>query len=265
MKKALFLFAVVASFAGLTAKAQIFYQDISPDVVLSTWNEKEIRIDSSAGAVLNYGDPGNLTIWNDFGTQIDINAFSDCEVMMNAGYPSALDKDHDISSSGVWSLPNYSLLNSGTGQGNWIGVSDKYLGVRIKNGGQWLYGWIRLDINAAGTSVTIKDYACNKTPGASINAGQTTLSATDIGGANASVDVPVYPNPCTGTATIQVSKFLENASVILYDVSGKKIRKCNFSGSTFLFEQGSMDAGNYFYEVTERSERFTTGKLIITR
>ena len=136
--------------------AQIFYQDISPDVTLSTWSMKDINIDSSATAVLSYSAPGNLTIWEEGGSQIAINAFSNCQVLMNGSYPAALYLNQVIASTGTWVQPNYSILNNGS-QGNWMGVYDEYLGVRIKQGTQWLYGWIRMDVNTAGTIVIIKE------------------------------------------------------------------------------------------------------------
>ena len=66
-----------------TSNSQVyFYQDIVPDKILNTWSAHDIHIDSSATSTLVYGDQGNLTIWEDFGTQVDINAFSNCEVML---------------------------------------------------------------------------------------------------------------------------------------------------------------------------------------
>jgi hypothetical protein len=89
IRKLIILLAL--SLRCIFAQAQIFYQDISPDDTISTWDSRDVNIDTAVNVPLSYGGAGNLTIWNDFGTQIDINAFSDCQVLMNAGYPAALN------------------------------------------------------------------------------------------------------------------------------------------------------------------------------
>jgi len=57
--------------------------------------------------------------------------------------------------------------------GNFLNQTDKYLGVRFPISGSigFHYGWVRLDVNAGATSVTIKDFAYDSTANASILAG----------------------------------------------------------------------------------------------
>jgi hypothetical protein len=246
------------------ATAQIFHQDIDPDITINTWNCRDIYIDTTWTAVLPYGSPGSLTIWNDFGSQIDINAFSDCEVLFSGTYPAALTKDQLISTAGSWMQPNYSMLNSGTGNGNWIGVADGYLGVRIKHGSQWFYGWIRLDVNAAGTSVTIKEYACNRTAGSPINAGQTTLSAIHDPVEFETISVSVFPNPFTTSAMMQLSGFNGTAVVRIFDVFGREVFSWRCAGDGLQrMERSGLPAGMYFLETSTNSTRIATGKFII--
>ncbi len=51
----------------------------------------------------------------------------------------------------------------------WRNKQDKYLPVRIFESGQFLYGWVRLDV--ATNTATIKDFAVELSPGATITAG----------------------------------------------------------------------------------------------
>jgi hypothetical protein len=65
-------------------------------------------------------------------------------------------------------------LSAGSKFGNFIGVTDKYLGVRFHIGAQpWdFYGWIRVDVASDASSVTIKSYAYENVGEVDINAGE---------------------------------------------------------------------------------------------
>jgi len=255
------LFALIT--ICFVANSQIFYQDINPDIVIDTWDAHDVHIDSSTTAVLSYGGPGNLSIWQEFNTRIAINAFSDCEVMMDAGYPSALDLDEPIDSSANWLEPDYAILNNGT-LGNWIGVTDKYLGVRVFNGMQWLYGWIRLDVNTAGNSVTIKDYACMRTPYAPIKAGQTTTTIIDDLSQTEVNSVTVYPNPFSSFTTISSNQEFREASMNIFNLQSQKVRAITkITGTEFKSEKGDLKSGVYFLHITNENS-ISVLKIFIT-
>jgi hypothetical protein len=65
---------------------------------------------------------------------------------------------------------------------------DRYLGLRLSNGSDHFFGWIRLD--ASSDSLLIKDFAYNSNPNGEIYAGQT--ETTGLIQANASDDVSIY-------------------------------------------------------------------------
>jgi hypothetical protein len=58
--------------------------------------------------------------------------------------------------------------------GNWTDSTDHYLGLKIKQGTNTYYGWVRLGVSVitGKSSVTIKDYAYNSIPNKPILAGQ---------------------------------------------------------------------------------------------
>jgi hypothetical protein len=58
--------------------------------------------------------------------------------------------------------------------GNWTDSTDHYLGLKIKQGSNTYYGWVRLSVSViiGKSSVTIKDYAYNSIPDKRILAGQ---------------------------------------------------------------------------------------------
>jgi hypothetical protein len=264
--KAKIQFLVLSVIFLFTTKvnAQIFYQDINPDIVLDSWNSKDINIDSTVSSALSYGDPGNLTIWEEFNSRIVINAFSDCEVIISNGYPAALNLDAVISSGGNLVQPNYAVLYDGS-KGNWKGAVDKYLGVRVKKGADWLYGWIRLDVNSTGSAVTIKDYACNRKANSSINAGQNSNTGVDDLLGYESNLVSIYPNPFNSWTTMTISsKYVSNTTLLIYNTSGNVVKIINnISTNQIIIDRRNLSSGLYFYQLKQGNYIIVSGKLII--
>lgn len=253
---------ITLSCLGAKAEAQVFYYDISPDQVINTWSALTISVNAPQPAT---GHSTDLEIWNDGGSDINVRAGSpDCEVLINGLYPAALSVNQPIGAAGTWAQPtgtDHNELNNGS-VGNWKGLTDKYLGVRIKSGTNWLYGWIRMDVNAAGTSVTIKDYACNTVPGAPINAGQATAGINDLPGIPGE-RVSVYPNPFHSLATIKSATLLDDASLFLYDATGRVVKSVvHVSGDEIKIDRENLAGGIYLYEL-RRGRSVSTGKVII--
>ena len=261
IKLLLILFAI--SGLSISTNSQIFYQDLIPDVEVVNWDVKDIHIDSVATSTLSYGGPGNLSIWAEFGMQIAVNAFSDCDVLMNGAFPAALDLNQSIDSTAIWEQPDYAILNDGS-QGNWIGIPDKYLGVRIKNGSQWLYGWIRLSVNMAGPSVTIKDYACNRTPNTAITAGQIVTGINAHSNESGKL-ISVYPNPFNISATVRNENNFQSAILSIYNLYGQKVKEIlNISGQEITIYRDNLPGGIYLISLTQNDKTIMSEKIIIT-
>jgi len=164
MKRFIILSFVI--FGCTQSFSQILYYQNVPPVVLSSWGSSTVHIDATDTLC-----PA-LIIWNDFGSQIDVNVYgTTCEVLMSGTYPAALNAGQLISASATWAVPSYAILFDGT-NGNWQNKTNKYLGVRVQESGFWYYGWIRMDVNNTGTSATVLDYAIYKPAGSTILAGQ---------------------------------------------------------------------------------------------
>ena len=93
-------------------------------------------------------------------------------------------------------------FNNNTYAGLWVfGVTNEYLGIRIRIDGFWHYGWIRLDVNATATQMLIKDWAYESIAGQGILAGANTTAITagtamnvvmtDVGNTHSAADVQV--------------------------------------------------------------------------
>lgn len=81
------------------------------------------------------------------------------------------------------------LIDAGIGifpyvYGNFLGVSNQYLGVRFTDGGNTHYGWIELSVSAEADTIVIHSYGYNATPDQSVDAGDGDASvffAEDLG------------------------------------------------------------------------------------
>lgn len=66
------------------------------------------------------------------------------------------------------------------GAGNFLDVTDKYVGLKFQIGADVHYGWARFDVSADGLTYTIKDYAYESLKETPIEAGKTTSGYTDV-------------------------------------------------------------------------------------
>ncbi len=95
-------------------------------------------------------------------------------------YPTKFNNGDTIDANVDW-LPDNSVgtmvwVYNGTNpyNENWQGgVTDGYLGLKLKSGTETYYGWARLDVNADATQVILKDFAVYVVDGEGIAAGQT--------------------------------------------------------------------------------------------
>jgi hypothetical protein len=141
--------------------AQVVYNDFIPDrnfVLQNNTNRSElIPIDINNDAVVDFNFRYNVVGSSQY--DIHILPLNDNQVLMkttqNAGvnYAEVLLSGQSISSSVTGSqqwgtvathgplLTDNALANFATGQ-------DAFIGIRLKNGAQWNYGWIRVELSS---------------------------------------------------------------------------------------------------------------------
>lgn len=206
MKKMLLISFTV--FISFLANAQnMHYHDVSPDTTINNWEVFGV-----------YG----LDIWWHPSPEVVVNVWDPYEVLAGSdSMPKALNAGDDISgtSTGIWAKLSYQCLNCGGSVGNWKGVTNKYLAFRQKDmaSGKYYYGWVRLDIPAAGTSFTIKDYAKQNLLNIGLKAGQ--VYATGITYAEANNGI----FPLLQGRRISFRGLEQEAQFTLMDISGKRI------------------------------------------
>jgi len=139
--------------------------------------------------------------------------------------------------------------------GNWCNETDKFLGLRFTVGGNIHYGWARLDA-VWNNGWTVKDFAYNTTPGASIEAGQQTLSIES----NNLQDVRIV----AVNKTIGLYNLTEATEYTLFNIEGKKI----LTGKTDAIEATVIEAnqtasGVYILELNAINSKSIIRKKIV--
>jgi len=150
----------------------------------------------------------------------------------------------------------------GTSIGYWVGETNKYLALKLIVGINTYYGWARLDLSATSTSFTIKDYACESTPNACIQSGQTISGINENSNKNI---LSIFPNPFVSSTTMQTIGNLKNATLTIYNSYGQTLMQVkNISDQTVSLSRDHLPSGLYFIRLTEENKIIAVEKLIIT-
>jgi hypothetical protein len=204
MKRVFTLLAAILCTFYIKAQT-ITYHDVNPDTTVANWEAFQVL---------------NADIWWHPVPEVVVKTWGTTQILCDTHtLPKALNLNDDISanSNGVWSPLDYNCLNCEGTKGNWKGVEDKYLGLRMKNAsGNWKYGWIRLDVSANASQFTIKDYAIHTNADVAINAGFTN-------GTGISQPEKIYGNVkllVVGNL-ISVAGFNEKCNLYIIDMNGK--------------------------------------------
>jgi uncharacterized repeat protein (TIGR01451 family) len=151
-------------------------------------------------------------------------------------------------------FPNIQLPDSATDQEG----SKGFVQYRIKPKASWAIGtqikntaWIYFDYNPRiKTNTTINQY--DLTIG--INENKEEI-----------ISLKIYPNPFTADATIQFDNKVSDATLIIYDMLGQKLKAINhISGDKVVINRGNISNGIYFIRLIQDNKIIAAGKIIIT-
>ncbi len=178
----------IAGGAGLPddVQAQFSYTDVDPDVDLTlpatgTGTVFDIDFDGDGDpefaiapvALAGGTQTGFLFRFDTAGSDIALGVIGSSGSFFN--YPYALSSGDPISSGQnlqVDDVNGFALATSfqGAPYGNFFGVTDGFIGVQFQlEDGNTYFGWVRVDVDAAGDNLTVKDLAY-RTDGAGIAA-----------------------------------------------------------------------------------------------
>jgi|DewCreStandDraft_4_1066084.scaffolds.fasta_scaffold00022_39 hypothetical protein len=268
MKKLLIL---LFSISSISLNAGIVYTDIEPDDTLrgsteNPWDQYSIDIDKDGTAdfILTHFYPSEDLYYTEF----QVCNLKIGEILVDENnHPLALELNFEISSSKNKWLEFISFAIHV--RENWKGAVNKYLGVRLKHGTNWLYGWIRLDIPSDESFCILKDYACELEFDKAIKAG-------DIGNTFCNEEenkiryFKKFYNPTSNFLTLNYELLLpDNVKLDIYNSLGEKITtlvdEWQEAGShSAVFEASNLPQGVYYYTI-QIGERAESNKLLLVK
>jgi hypothetical protein len=140
---------------------------------------------------------------------------------------------------------------------NWIGVSDKYLGVRFRIGANTHYGWVRLSVTSDVDSIIIKEYAYQVMPGVGLTTGQVTGIGTTI--SNDGVNIFASGN----TIVLENAQVEKGGNVRVYNTTGQSVYESEITANNMRIGLDSQTPGIYFVEVTRPDGTRTVRKVYL--
>lgn len=200
-----------------------FNADAMIDVTLNVMNVMELGSVSSSTSVVYAGSlavvtpgigAGVVSIMIGSSSSSYVTAMNNGDLIGTAAVfggssMAALAVDITITSSSS----SYQFSN-----GAFLGVNDKFLGVKFLIGTNTHYGWARLDVSANADTIRLKDYAYNVAADSPILAGQT------LGLEAISVENKVTIKTTLDNATINVTPDLIGGRVVMFNIAGQEIK-----------------------------------------
>jgi hypothetical protein len=226
--------------------AQIAYTDISPDYTDSDNGASyslDLNNDGTADFLItvatNGGDGVKL-----LGGALGNNAIAGTYYAPYK-YVSALNAGEEIGAGLSWNEGgSQTMATEGYFQnpyGNWFGANDKYMGLLLNLGGDTHYAWARLDVSEDAHTFTIKDYALELTPDATIAAG--------AGGGDVGVEVTEVTSFNAWISERQLSVQLESnwqgGTLRVLNTAGQTILESKVTDRTTTFDLTHQAAGSY--------------------
>ena len=259
------------------AQGQVFHTDINPDQAL-TGHQAGVAIDFNADSNVDVSlvmiDTVTTGIYPYGSYQIPYTFTYKAAVAItpgagsNEGWMATATSGAPLTNAAGLTIGGGSIF--GSGQGNigavssyylgapisgsygpnvngMAGSTDAFLGIKFDIGGSAHYGWVRVDLDAASTTLTVKDYAYEMT------------AATDITGAvPANVGISELENFASIVNTndmvvISLSKGTNNASATITNISGQQIYNQAMNSNKEEIAMNEFASGIYLVSVTSDS------------
>ena len=249
--------------AATAANGQIIYTDVTPDQTITTGNtymldmnndavdEITIGVQSISVSSLSFvGVAVGLTTMNNNAAVVAHTASSLPINYVDAlGFGTVIDNTQNfMSAAGSTSTDVLIMAVSGLAQGiipisagEWLGVSNMYIGVKFDITSNTHYGWARLDVAANASSFVIKDYAYNATANTAIFAGDNASSVNDLD-IRDQMDMMIVD----GQLVINLlNADLSNGLVSVTNMNGQQVSSFTMNSTNAKFDLSTLATGVY--------------------
>jgi Secretion system C-terminal sorting domain len=77
--------------------------------------------------------------------------------------------------------------------------------------------------------------------------------------------IAIFPNPFFTNTTIKTDKYLQKASLIIFNLKGQKVKEIkNFSGFTYILYRENLPAGMYIMQILQDNKVIVTEKILVS-
>lgn len=254
--------------AANAADAQIMYTDVSPDATVATGANYQLDLNGDAtddfAFQVTHGTYmyGSIALIYDY--TLVVNGPGNATDTASAGGTNAHNCGESIGSSLLWDAGNsYGLMAlkfgapfSAYSTGAFLGTGDKSLGFRFDVGGNTHYGWARVNVNAASTLLTIKDYGYQATANTAINTCATPTGLDE----ELSATTEIFGN--ANGINVNFGRTF-NGTITVFDVLGNNVAKTTVNGTNALIAMTTPTSGVYLVTVASATGESFTKKLFV--
>lgn len=247
--------------------AQINFNNIEPDAVVTTENEMGYPI-----YVYGVGEwNAEFYIQNYMYPDMPASSYVACfvegaGVVVNPGDVQGmqcikpLQEGEMISGSSNFAVsegaPLFPVIYDAELHTQWLNTTA-FVGFQVKNAGAVHYGWIKMSVNNNNT-FTIYEYAYQTSANTPIAAGD--KGSVGIESAVVANTLSLYPNPATNNLTIN---FTEKADIVkIYSVEGREMKSFVPSSLSETINISDLQRGVYFV-VSQKGQEKSSHKLIV--
>jgi hypothetical protein len=257
--------------AGSSVDAQVVYTDVLPDATVLTGTTYDLDLDNNAVVDFQFAVTHQTYLYNgtlpvQYDYAVIVPAVPANAIDTAAGGPAVHNVNDPIGSSLMWvdgAGSSYQLLGlafappfNAYNTGNFLGATDKYIGLRFMIGTATHYGWVRIDLNSTSTILTIKDHGYDATANTTVLAGAT---ATGINNELAST-VNIFSE--NSNIHVNMNNAAVEGTILVTDVLGKEVVNTAITSNSNVISMDNAKAGIYFVTVSQGDARFTQ-KVII--
>lgn len=248
--------------AANSANSQIIYTDVIPDDTLFVNDAYALDLNNSGGSP-------------DFGVFISSSSGSQSAVLAPdlsgnnwvAGHPgigseyfaSAFNAGQTIGPTQNWYYSQsymFMVFQGGLSFfGDWIDVTDKFGGLKIMDGANQYYGWVRMDVQTQPFGVIVKDYAYNSIANTPLAAGEEDPQAIAPLNQSSNISIFAFGKEVYINATNTGGKEM---AITVTDILGKTVLTTTTKENFVHLNLNGLPGGMYLVNVSNRSEVKTT-------
>jgi len=236
-----------------------FYAGVTDMVVY----KGELYVAGSFSKTDYAGNPGNYIAKWDGSNWSDVGG----GVMGISGYNGQIN-DLQIYHDELYAIGVFSFAGGVPAQfiAKWNGERWCGLGTDFGNSSVTCLGVFQDILYVGGSFLTINGDSINNlakwTGGSYVDTCSTPSGIQEF--SNSLNELNVYPNPFSNYTILKSSKPLQNATLSIYDVLGKEVKRLqNLNGTEIIINREDINSGMYFYDLIDSKGLIGRGKMIV--